>query len=1443
MNQVFSLTVHPAMNKVRTSTRLMLGASGLVCAAFASPAFASGADVSADFDTLAARALAPKATGNAALVAARPDIAAIAAISQPHLAISVEAIPPVLSFGLVDFDSTVQRGTPARFLGFTNYPVFTAKSELRLYAADQDMDSPPHAIIPANEDGVMVWTPTNYAGERMKAVYRVYDDQGNFDQTQVQYVDVIPAGRVMQVEGNSRPDFGIVDSAAQRSIPLADAKTATVTGVAGADVERVRVAGQLVAHDFASGQFASTQLVPADCVSLVIMAQNACGSSSVVQAAKQPEPAVSGRPGNGLKIPGNGLKIEVMQPDRVDDVEQLEEQHIVPETTAGTEDYQIEVRSDERSVEPVLAVGMIESERLVARGDRVTFVGYNNYPALIERQEVRVFESGASTMSEPLTVLELDANGFARWTVGADTPQQLFYVLRAYGDEGRFDETAPQELVALDELDEEQTQPSRPNFGQHDEAVLRSIKMRRVATVTVTGRADPEAEMVRVGGQFVPVDADGKFVSEQIVPDDTKSISIMIGAGDDIQFAAMRDLNFERERWFVVAQGEVTIGRSFSSGPAAIVSGSTLAEGNYAIGRTAFYAKGPIGGDWKLTTALDTGEAPLEDLFSNLDRKDPRQLLRRLNSEQYYPTYGDDSTLIEDAPTQGRFYLRADNGVSQAVVGNFIADITSTELAQLDRGLFGALVDINSAGTTDFGERTAQIIAFASDPGTVPAREEFRGTGGSLYFLERQDISIGSERVRVEIRDRETGLVLETRELHPREDYDFDPFNGRLTLLRPLPTTVSTGRTIREGSLAGNVPVLVVRYEFTPAVGDIDGYTVGGRGTVWLGDTLRLGVTAQKDSTADVDQTLFGADAVLRVTAGTYVKAEIAQTEGAGFAQANSIDGGLSFNDFAAPIVADEAYAWRAEAAVNFAELAGKQGDLGKVSAFYEQLDRGFSSAGRLTIEDTERFGAAIDLPLGKSGAIAASFDQITVENRGTSRTGEVDVSQGFTLGSGTLKASAGVRHEDLAAATAFNSSQTGERTDAGLELEFQPAGSGWTLHGFGQATLSRDDTRASNNRVGGGATAQISDRLSMKGELSGGDGGFGADVMLNHRMGEGSESYVGYRLLADRTDTGIEPQNLFTDNQGGALVVGSRQRFTDSLSVFGENRIGIGGDTATLARSFGLNFTPSEQISIAGTFENGRVDDPSSGPFERTAGSISFGYTTEDVRAGVAVEVRDDENATGGQTVWLLRSNFSYAVNPDWRFISQFNLAEADTEGTSIRAAEFTEAVAGFAYRPVNNERVNGLIRLQYFEDLGPVGQFTGSGQTESPKQVSTIFSADFNFDLSEKLTLGTRYAYRGGKVSVDRNSDEFVSSDAHLAVLRADYNVLKQWDLLVEGRALWVTQADNIRLGALAGAYRHIGDNVKVGVGYSWSDFSDDLTDQSYSSHGPFLNILGRF
>jgi hypothetical protein len=47
--------------------------------------------------------------------------------------------------------------------------------------------------------------------------------------------------------------------------------------------------------------------------------------------------------------------------------------------------------------------------------------------------------------------------------------------------------------------------------------------------------------------------------------------------------------------------------------------------------------------------------------------------------------------------------------------------------------------------------------------------------------------------------------------------------------------------------------------------------------------------------------------------------------------------------------------------------------------------------------------------------------------------------------------------------------------------------------------------------------------------------------------------------------------------------------------------------------------------------------------------------------------------------------------------------------------------------------------------------------------------------------------------------------------------------------------------RSGALISIYRYLGENFKVGVGYNFTDFSDDLTDLGYDHQGVFFNLIG--
>src|SRR5690606_25819853 len=132
--------------------------------------------------------------------------------------------------------------------------------------------------------------------------------------------------------------------------------------------------------------------------------------------------------------------------------------------------------------------------------------------------------------------------------------------------------------------------------------------------------------------------------------------------------------------------------------------------------RLAFYVNGKFGDGWRLTASADTRDEPLEDLFTNFTSKSPESLFRSIDPDYHYPTFGDDGTVEEMAPTLGKFYVKAAQGDDYGVWGNFKIGYMNNELAQVDRGLYGMNLHYESDATTSFGERRYAIDGFAAEP-------------------------------------------------------------------------------------------------------------------------------------------------------------------------------------------------------------------------------------------------------------------------------------------------------------------------------------------------------------------------------------------------------------------------------------------------------------------------------------------------------------------------------------------------------------------------------------------------------------------------------------------------------------------------------------------------------------------------------------------------------
>ena len=247
-----------------------------------------------------------------------------------------------------------------------------------------------------------------------------------------------------------------------------------------------------------------------------------------------------------------------------------------------------------------------------------------------------------------------------------------------------------------------------------------------------------------------------------------------------------------------------------------------------------------------------------------------------------------------------------------------------------------------------------------------------------------------------------------------------------------------------------------------------------------------------------------------------------------------------------------------------------------------------------------------------------------------------------------------------------------------------------------------------------------------------------------------------------------------------------------------------------------------------------------------RLAGGVQIGFGFEALQFSSGIEYRNDDAeqldlTRTERTTWLFRNSFKYQLNPGARFLGKFNHSQSESSLGTFYDGGYTEAVLGYALRPVEHDRINALVKYTYFYNVPTTDQLTLQNVAAEFIQKSHIASADVSYDISPTFSIGGKYAYRLGQVSLDRENPEFFDNNATLYVIRGDYTFRKNWELLVEARMLDMSDLDERRSGALATISRYLGDHLKIGVGYNFTDFSDNLTDLSFDHHGVFLSLTG--
>jgi hypothetical protein len=1089
---------------------------------------------------------------------------------------------------------------------------------------------------------------------------------------------------------------------------------------------------------------------------------------------------------------------------------------------AGTAGFEKNAITAADTVDIQMSYDALEIKRVLKvansiKGGLVEFKIESNYAPWIARSEIVIFDK---LTRKTVATRVASSDGRATWEIPTtQLAEDYSFYGRVYDELGNFDATVKLALGTSREL-------TAALYARRDIVV-------EGGSVTVIGTSVPSNHNVLVAGVPIAVAPEGTFQQRVVLPVGESRVEVAIVDRTTLAKGSTfsQTVNVPSQDWFFTGLADLVVGRKIGGGNVEAVRGDEY-DKTYAKGRLAFYLKGKIKGQYILTASADLRGDNVKSLFGKLSANDPRQLLRDIDPNAYYPVYGDSSTALSDAPTRGRFYVRLERGESRVIWGTFKTGNPFTEYAANDRILYGAQGVYQAETSTTFGEPTSKVTTYAAQPETLQQRDELRGTGGSAYFLKHQSILNGSEIVLIEVRDSFNGRVVEKKTLQSDKDYSFNALQGVVILTRPLPSS----------RVDGYENYLVVGYDYKPTSQDVSALTYGGRAQQWLGDNLSVGVTVASEKSEVARQELAGVDLHLRASERTSFDIELAKYKGPGFGIATSADGGMTISN---PVLgagpAKGANALRLKAKVDLGDL-GETDAKGDLELYYDAQQAGFATPRIKSDVAKKVWGGTFNYESPNGLRTKLSGDGLVEKGRRTARKAKAflgfDLSEHWSVDGGF----------NYVGRTDSGLLGMGERADFEGIITYRPLDK-LSFNVAAQATLKRTGTVREDDRIGFGATYAYSDNATIAGDISTGSGGLGLLLSWSNEDLHGNIMYLNYVLEHSNFD---DFHTMSTTSDFGTIIAGTRQVMSEQFSVFAEERSALGVDRKDVSQAYGFHFNPSEFWLLTGNVENGLIWDDSinaatgieNNDFNRTAASLAATYTLNDRthlqgKAEFRSESPDDDRRN--RDSFLFGSNVTLGFAEDWQFVADFDAVLSDAAGDA-QDGQYIEGSLGFAYRPVKSDRLNALFKYTYLCDLPGADQVTVDGTTMGPSQLSHILSADVMYDLNDWLSVGGKYGLRYGAFRDRTNASTWETELAQLGVLRLDVQVTENWEALLEGRMLWASEGGK-DTGVLSGVYRKMGGNFKIGVGYNFGRFSDDLRDMVADDHGVFINAIGKF
>jgi hypothetical protein len=200
------------------------------------------------------------------------------------------------------------------------------------------------------------------------------------------------------------------------------------------------------------------------------------------------------------------------------------------------------------------------------------------------------------------------------------------------------------------------------------------------------------------------------------------------------------------------------------------------------------------------------------------------------------------------------------------------------------------------------------------------------------------------------------------------------------------------------------------------------------------------------------------------------------------------------------------------------------------------------------------------------------------------------------------------------------------------------------------------------------------------------------------------------------------------------------------------------------------------------------------------------------------------------------LLSTFGIAskLTRDWTLLGRNIVSITRNKGFSSGDKLDERMQLGVAYRETDNDRWNGLARIEYrYEDDETL--------LEASKRNTQLLSTHWNYQPSKPLVLNGRYA---AKWVTDHTNGLNTKYNMHLISGRVTYDLTHRWDIGVNVSTLFSRGFSDRQRGLGLEVGYAVTSNLWLSGGYNVFGYrEDDLTGGEYTNRGFFLRLRYKF